>query len=141
MSEFAQVLALVCIAAGLLLVARLLTPFLQGSAKPLRTKPLKVRELGPGLPALSAEALAAAQQAAAGANIAPFQNLAQQVEAKKAAGAQRPADEEVLEPEPPLADPEAELRRRVIRERLQAMARRNPQAVAGVLQSWMSERR
>jgi flagellar biosynthesis/type III secretory pathway M-ring protein FliF/YscJ len=138
--ELAQIVAVVVVAAGLLLIARLVTPRLLAEPKPLATKPLQVRELGPGLPELRAEDVAAAQQAAAGANPSPFQDLASQLEANKAAAGQEP-EREALHPQPPLAGRDAHRRQQVTRERLEAMARSNPRAVAGVLQRWISERR
>lgn len=85
--------------------------------------------------------LAAAQQAASGSDFAPLQKMAQQVEANKAAAAAPEVEPEVLKPDPPLVDPEAEMRRRVARERLQSLARANPRAVGSLLQTWISERK
>jgi hypothetical protein len=139
-SEILQFVALALVAGFVLLVASLMTPWLHGNPKPLPTRRLQIRDLGTNLTAISAADLAAVQQAASGADIGPLQDLARDVEAKKLGATESEQETETLEPEPPLADPEAEMRRKVMRERLQAMARNNPGAMAGVVQTWIQQK-
>lgn len=125
----------------LLLICSSVTAWQARPQAPLRTRPSQLRDLGAQGSSLSPEMLAAAQQAAAGADLGPLQAMAQQVEDKRAAAAAPEVEPEILEPEPPLMDPEAEMRRRVARERLQSLARANPGAVASLVQTWISERK
>jgi flagellar biosynthesis/type III secretory pathway M-ring protein FliF/YscJ len=101
--------------------------------------PLTVGELsGEGLPELTDEELMMARAAAMGTD------LAAPGEEGAAAGAeaeQEPEPEpELILPEPEV-DPEVERRRRVIEERMKAIARQKPEIVARLLQTWIGERR
>lgn len=136
-----EILAVAFVAVVLLLICSSVTTLQPRARSPLRTRPLQVRDLGGHGSSFTPEMLAAAQQAASGSDFAPLQKMAQQVEANKAAAAAPEVEPEVLKPDPPLVDPEAEMRRRVARERLQSLARANPRAVGSLLQTWISERK
>jgi len=129
--------------AGVALVALVLLFFFRSLVLSLRPAevdllpvPLTVGELaGEGLPELTDEELMMARAAALGTDLAP---------ADEASGE---AAESEAEPEPellaeePQVDTEADRRRRVIEERMKAIARQKPEIVARLLQTWIGERR
>ncbi len=129
--------------AGVALVALVLLFFFRSLVLSLRPAevdllpvPLTVGELsGEGLPELTDEELMMARAAAMGTDLA--------------APAEEPTEEAEpeAEPEPELilpesdVDPEVDRRRRVIEERMKAIARQKPEIVARLLQTWIGERR
>jgi flagellar M-ring protein FliF len=132
--------------AGVALVALVLLFFFRSLVLSLRPAevdllpvPLTVGELsGEGLPELTDEELMMARAAAMGTDLA--------APGEEGAGAGEKAEQEP-EPEPelilpePEVDPEVERRRRVIEERMKAIARQKPEIVARLLQTWIGERR
>lgn len=130
--------------AGVALVALVLLFFFRSLVLSLRPAevdllpvPLTVGELaGEGLPELTDEELMMARAAALGADMAPPEEIPQ--EAHEIAPPEE--EPELLAPEPP-PDTEADRRRRVIEERMKALARSKPEIVARLLQTWIAERR
>jgi len=134
--------------AGVALVALVLLFFFRSLVLSLRPAevdllpvPLTVGELaGEGLPELTDEELMLARAAALGADLAPVEEPADEVMASSGGHGFSEEDQELLLPEQP-PDTEMERRRRVIEERMKALARNKPEIVARLLQTWISERR
>ena len=134
--------------AGVALVALVLLFFFRSLVLSLRPAevdllpvPLTVGELaGEGLPELTDEELMLARAAALGADLAPVEEPAEEVMASSGGQGFSEEDQELLLPEQP-PDTEMERRRRVIEERMKALARNKPEIVARLLQTWISERR
>jgi len=129
--------------AGVALVALVLLFFFRSLVLSLRPAevdllpvPLTVGELaGEGLPELTDEELMMARAAALGTDLAPAD------EASGEAAESEDEPEPELLAEEPQVDTEADRRRRVIEERMKAIARQKPEIVARLLQTWIGERR
>lgn len=132
--------------AGVALVALVLLFFFRSLVLSLRPAevdllpvPLTVGELaGEGLPELTDEELMMARAAALGTDLAPVEE--EPMPEEPLAIDQIDEDQELLLPEQP-PDTEMERRRRVIEERMKALARNKPEIVARLLQTWIAERR
>lgn len=143
-SQRQQLIQRVIEGAGVALVALVLLFFFRSLILSLRPAevdllpvPLTVGELaGEGLPELTDEELMMARAAALGTDMAPPEEVVQQEELPL------PEEEEpeLLAPEAP-PDSEMDRRRRVIEERMKALARSKPEIVARLLQTWIAERR
>src|SRR5712692_2952359 len=98
--------------------------------------PRTVGELaGEGLPELTDEELMMARAAALGTDLAPADE-----EPTEDAEPEAEPEPELIAEEPQV-DTEADRRRRVIEERMKAIARQKPEIVARLLQTWIGERR
>ncbi len=136
--------------AGVALVALVLLFFFRSLVMSLRPAevdllpvPLTVGELaGEGLPELTDEELMLARAAALGSDLAPQEEEPEQFpeEEEEEVALPEEAEPELMLPEQPV-DTELERRRRVIEERMKAIARQRPEIVARLLQTWISERR
>jgi flagellar M-ring protein FliF len=137
--------------AGVALVALVLLFFFRSLVMSLRPAevdllpvPLTVGELaGEGLSELTDEELLLARAAALGTDLTPVEEpMNEEMMASSGALSDTFAEEEqelLLPDQPP--DTEMERRRRVIEERMKALARNKPEIVARLLQTWISERR
>jgi flagellar M-ring protein FliF len=131
--------------AGVALVALVLLFFFRSLVLSLRPAeidllpvPLTVGELaGEGLPELTDEELMLARAAALGSDLAPTEEPVAEEEEEFM---QEEPEPELMLPEQPV-DTELDRRRRVIEERMKAIARQRPEVVARLLQTWISERR
>ena len=131
--------------AGVALVALVLLFFFRSLVLSLRPAevdllpvPLTVGELaGEGLPELTDEELMLARAAALGSDLAPVE---EEPVPEEPLAIDEEDDQELLLPDQP-PDSEMERRRRVIEERMKALARNKPEIVARLLQTWIAERR
>ena len=137
-----ELLGAVMVALLLLLAGHTLLQRLSSSEAELPTAPLNVGQMATGAPPMTPEQLTTIQQAAIGADWAPMQQRAAEAEAVKLEKEARAREEqELLLAEDAALDPEAEMRRRMIQERLRALARAKPGLVAALVRSWIAERR
>ncbi|HLG73565.1 MAG TPA: flagellar basal-body MS-ring/collar protein FliF [Chloroflexota bacterium] len=131
--------------AGVALVALVLLFFFRSLVMSLRPAevdllpvPLTVGELaGEGLPELTDDELMMARAAALGTDMAP---PPEEVAPEEEIPLPEEVEPELLAPEAPV-DSETDRRRRVIEERMKALARSKPEIVARLLQTWIAERR